>query len=223
MQVWAPETNSRFQALSSIRGHIFTAQSGIGLQEIIGDELRSVPGGDAYQSSSKLFLHPYDETHILVSAREQLLTLYDGQKAVPFPTEVDDYLLKHKLYTSTMLADGSLCITTLNGGAVIIGHDGKLRQIIDEAAGLATADVLSAYQDREGALWLGVDTGVARVEINSPISIFSLVGSFDVARFKGSIYVSSGGSRAAVERMVTDPKTGRHLSFRSREPLRPSN
>jgi signal transduction histidine kinase/CheY-like chemotaxis protein len=209
MQVWAPETNSRFQALSSIRGHIFTAQGGIGLQEIIGDELRSVPGGDAYQASSKLFLHPYDETHILVSAREQPLTLYDGQKAVPFPTEADDYLLKHKLYTSTMLADGSFCITTLSGGAVIIGHDGKLRQIIDEAAGLATADVLSAYQDREGALWLGVDTGVARVEINSPISIFSLVGSFDVARFKGSIYVSSGGSRAAVERLVSDPKTGR--------------
>src|SRR5207248_11167171 len=107
-----------------------------------------------------------------------------------------------------LLADGSFCITTLNGGAVIIGHDGKLRQIIDEGAGLRGSNTLSAYQDREGALWLGLDAGVARVEIDSPLSIFTLDGTFDVARFKDSIYVSSGGGKAAVQRIVFDPKTG---------------
>lgn len=45
MHVWRPESGSRFQALSLVRGHIYTAQSGIGLQEIVGDELRSLPGG----------------------------------------------------------------------------------------------------------------------------------------------------------------------------------
>src|SRR5258708_4832372 len=145
----------------------------------------------------------------MISRRDQLLTLYDGQKDVPFPTEGDEYLTTHKPYTSTLLADGSFCITTLNGGAVIIGHDGKLRQIIDEGAGLLGSNTLSAYQDREGALWLGLDAGVARVEIDSPISIFSPDGTFDVARFQGSIYTSSGGGSAAVRRLVSDPKTGR--------------
>ena len=68
---------------------------------------------------------------------------------------------------------------------------------------------MSAYQDREGALWLGLDAGLARVEIGSPISIFTLEGTFDVARYKGSIYVSSGGGKAAVQHLVFDPKTGR--------------
>jgi hypothetical protein len=97
----------------------------------------------------------------------------------------------------------------LNGGAVIIGHDGKLRQIIDEGAGLLSLNTLSAYQDREGALWLGLDAGLGRVELDSPISIFSLECAFDVARFKDLIYASSGGGKAAVQRMVFDPKTGR--------------
>ena len=35
-----------------------------------------------------------------------------------------------------------------------------------------------------------------------------LEGTFDVARYKGSIYVSSGGGKAAVQRIVFDPKTG---------------
>jgi ligand-binding sensor domain-containing protein len=212
IQVWSHQPKARFQALSAVRGHIYTAQGGgVGLQEIVGDDLRSVPGGDAYRTAGKLFLYPYDESHILVSQRDEFLTLYDGEKVVPFPTEADDYLSKHKVYTSTLLADGSFCITTLNGGAVIIGHDGKLRQIIDQGAGLLGSNTLSAYQDREGALWLGLDAGVARVEIDSPISIFSLDGTFDVTRFKGSIYASSGGGSAAVRRLAFDPKTGRPI------------
>ena len=103
-----PLGNNRFQAIANIRGHILTSQSGIGLQEIVGDELRTLPGGDAYKDSTKLFLHPYDDNRILVSARDQLLTLYDGQKAVPLPTQADDYLKLHKVYTTALLPDGSI-------------------------------------------------------------------------------------------------------------------
>ena len=209
MKVWSPASpKDRFQALSAIRGHIYTSQSGVGLEEIVGDELRPVPGGDAYQSSVKLFLHPYDDGRILVSARDQLLTLYDGQKVTPFPTQADDYLKDHRIYSSIVLADGSLCVTTLTGGAVILSHDGKLLQIVDRAAGLASSGTLTAYQDRDGALWLGTDTGISRVEVNSPISIFLRDGDLDVARFDGSIYASSVGS-AAVARLVPDKQTGR--------------
>ncbi len=77
MQVWA--TKTRFNALSEVRGRIYTSQNGIGLQEIVGDELRNLPGGAAYKDSIKLFLHPYDERRILVSASRGTLTLYDGE------------------------------------------------------------------------------------------------------------------------------------------------
>ncbi len=208
MQVWTPASKTRFQALSALRGHIYTTQNGIGLEEIVGDELRSVPGSDAYARSIKLFLHPYDETRVLVSARKELLTLFDGQKVTPFATAADAYLKKHEVYTSTVLADGSICVVTLDGGAVILEHDGKLRQIIDDHAGLLSSGTLVAYQDREGALWLGLGNGIARVDVNSPVSIFLGEGNLDAARFKGSIYATSVGS-AGVARMASDPQTGR--------------
>jgi signal transduction histidine kinase/CheY-like chemotaxis protein len=207
MQTWEPSgPKGRFQALSAVRGHIYIAQNGVGLQEIVGDELRNMPGGEAYKDSIKLFLHPWDDGRILISARDQLLTLYDGQKAVPFPTEADEFLKKHRPYTSTLLADGGIATTTLDGGVVILAHDGKLRQVIDEAAGLLDSGTLSAYQDREGALWVGMGAGLARVEINSPLSIFSRTGAYDVAEFQGSIYASSTGA-TAVSRIVPDPQT----------------
>ncbi len=208
LHAFVPKT--RFQALSMVDGHVYTAQDGIGLQEIVGDEIRDVPGGDAYKNSGKLFLHKFDEGRILVSARGQLLTLYDGQKSTPFPTEADDFLKKNNTYTSTLLPDGSICVTTLTGGVVIIERDGKIRQIIDESAGLASSNDLSAYADREGRLWIGLDTGVARVEIDSPVSIVSRTAVLDMARFKGDLYVSTGFKGASVVRLVFDPRTGRY-------------
>ena len=212
MHVWPVAPKSRFEALSMVGGRIYTSQRGIGLQEIVGDELRNLPGGDGYANSAKLFLHPYDATHMIVSARDGLLTLYDGQKVTPFPTQADDYLVKHHAYTSIVLPDGSVCVTTLTGGAVIIGHDGKLRQLLDPGAGLQNANVLAAYSDREGALWLGLTNGISRVEVNSPISIFSRTDTIDVAHFNGSTYVTSGGGSAPVQRLASDPLTGRPYS-----------
>jgi len=209
VQVWSPSApKGRFQALSTVRGHTYTAQTGAGLQEIVGDELRNVPGGDAYRASTKLFLHPFDENHIMVSARGELLTLYDGEKVTPFPTEADEYLKAHTVYDSAVLADGSLCVNTLTGGAVILSRDGKLLQIIEAGGGLSSSNVFTAYQDREGALWLGSDSGISRAEVNSPISIFLRDGNLDTIRFQGTIYASAVGT-AAVARMVPDKQTGR--------------
>jgi len=200
MHVWT--TNTRFQALAEVRGHIYTSQGGIGLQEIVGDELREVPGGAAYKDSTKLSLYPYDDGRILVSARAETLTLYDGQKVTPFPTQADDYLKKNELYTYIPLPDGSLCLNTLRGGAVILERDGRLRRILGKDTGLQNPSVLASYSDREGGLWLAHSTGVTRVEINSPISIFSRETFLDIASYKGSHYTASGGDRSSSKRVI---------------------
>ena len=219
MHVWHSPAGSRFQALSMVRGHIYTDENGIGLEEIVGDELRPVSGGDAYANSNKLFLHPYDDGRIIVSERDGLLSLYDGQKVTPFRTPADEYLKAHKLYTSTLLRDGSLCLTTLNGGAVILAHDGKLRQIIDVSDGLLDPGALSAFQDRDGTLWIGTTLGVSRVEIASPVSIFSRDAPLDAIRFQGSVYVADGGGSNPALKLVSDPHTNRP----SMVPLRGAN
>jgi signal transduction histidine kinase/CheY-like chemotaxis protein len=212
MQVWAPAApRGRFQALSAVRGHLYTAQTGAGLQEIVGDDLRNMPGGEVYQSAVKLFLLPYDEGRMLVSVRDEPLMLYDGQKVTPFPTQADEYLKAQSLYSTIVLSNGNLCVVTLTGGAVILSHDGKLLQVVNLGAGLMSSGSLSAFEDRDGALWLGMDNSISRVEVNSPVSIFLRDGTADVTRFKGSIYASSVGA-AAVARMVSDPQTG-HTSF----------
>ena len=209
MHVWRPEPKSSFQALSAVRGRIYTAQNGVGLQEIVGDEIRNLPGGDAYRNSIKEYLHPFGGNNILISEREGLLSLYDGEKSTPFSTQADAYLKQHKLYKSLLLKDGSICVTTLTGGAVILGHDGSLRQFIGTADGLLDPGVLSAFQDRDGELWLGTTNGITRVEVASPISFFSREGVLDAIRFDGSVYAAVGEGSFPLQRLISDPQTKR--------------
>ena len=208
MHIWSAAEKENFEALSMVRGHLYTSQAGIGLEEIAGDEIKPVPGGEAYRDSRKLFLFPYDDGRILISAREQSLTIFDGHKSNPFPTQVDAYLKEHKLYTMNLLKDGSIAITTLDGGAVVLEHDGRLRHFIDSSAGLLSLNVLSSFQDRSGALWLGLNNSITRVEENSPITILARTNTLDAIPFRGSTYFTSDSTAASVRRVVRDPGSG---------------
>jgi signal transduction histidine kinase/DNA-binding response OmpR family regulator len=208
MHIWSAAEKSNFEALSMVQGHLYTSQGGIGLEEIVGDEIRPVPGGEAYRDFRKLFLFPYDDGRILISAREQRLTIFDGHKSILFPTQADVYLKEHKLYTSTLLKDGSIALTTLDGGAVVLEHDGRLRHLIDSRAGLLSLNVLTSFQDRSGALWLGLNNSITRVEEDSPISILARANSLDAISFRGSIYFTSDSSAATVQRLIRDPRSG---------------
>lgn len=208
-RVWAAKPNERFEALSYVRGHLYTAQRGVGLEEIVGDDIHPAPGGEVYKDAGKLFLHPFDNNTILISARDHPLSIYDGAKATPFLTGAEDYLKLHHVYTSIVLPDGGICITTLDGGAILLDHDGKLRQILDEDAGLFSNNVLSAYADRDGALWLAQVAALTRVELNSPLTRFTRKGVLDAQLVNGDIYTANGGGDASVQKLGIDPSTGR--------------
>jgi signal transduction histidine kinase/CheY-like chemotaxis protein len=205
MQIWA--SPHQFQALSEVRGHVYTSQTGIGLEEIAGDELRPLPGGGALANAIKLFLHPWDDRRILISSRGGTLALYDGQTVTPFHTEADEYLKANEAYISIPLADGGFCITTLRGGAVVFEHDGRMRRILDKESGLPEALVYSAYEDRSGALWLGGQRGLSRVAMNSPLSILSGVPANDALRLNGTIYIGVSAGTGLL-RLAADNKTG---------------
>ena len=107
-----------------------------------------------------------------------------------------------------MLPDGTFCFTTLRGGVVILERDGRIRRTLDKDSGLQSQSTLVAYYDREGALWLGLGNGLARVDINSPISIFTRDSVNDVIRHNGSDYIADAAGGTAIFRLVPNSKTG---------------
>jgi len=206
MHVWTTQTE--FSALAAIQGRVYTCQRGAGLEEVVGEELRSLPGGQGFNEPGHANLYGWDDTHLLIVAPGQGLRLYDGRTVTAFPTEADDYLKKNTTSGAIALADGGYAITTARGGAVIIDHNGRLRRILDKESGLPDNGPRRAYEDPDGALWLVFPIQLSRIGLNSPVSVLSRGYIGDAALVPGAVYGAVDGGGTPLLRFAPNAATG---------------
>ena len=196
MKVWKP-TGRIFNRAQLANNTVYIGQTAGALSMVKGDELVPVPGADRIGDEVYPIVLPFDANHLLIGTRAGGLFLYDGAALQPFHTDVDEYLKGHNLYRGFVLPNGSLAFTTTSAGMVILDRQGHQLELIDQAAGLAAPSVYYVLPDREGGLWLALGVGLARVEAQSPFSLFGPVQGLkaagsDVLRFNGTIYVAHG-------------------------------
>ncbi|HGY56611.1 MAG TPA: response regulator [Caldithrix abyssi] len=205
IKIWRPETNFHLSFL--VNGRYYVMQQNRGLFSIEGDRLQLVPDGDRLNRSTVFLMQPWSvKTNpdkatgnelILVYVKPSGFFLYDGKTFTPFKTETDVYLKKNILYmNSTFLPDGTLALGTIHGGLLLMNRNGKIIRIIDQQAGLADPTVYAAYPDKNGALWLALQNGIARINYNLPFTLFDERLGIDsevnsIIRFKGRLYCAT--------------------------------
>jgi signal transduction histidine kinase/CheY-like chemotaxis protein/ligand-binding sensor domain-containing protein len=190
MRVWKPA--DRFGRVTYLDGRLILPQPGIGLTELVNDELRVLPGTAQFGNEVYPVLLPFDANRILVGTRADGFFLYDGAAARPFPTDFDSFLKRAVLYRGTVLPDRSYALATTGGGVAIMDRQGHLLQELTAAAGLPADQTYYVTADRTGGLWVGTSSGLARVETPSPVSFFDerAVSATDAARFRGRLYTT---------------------------------
>jgi len=192
MKVWTPTT--RFNRASVVDGRLLLTQAEGGLMELAGDTFRSLPGCERFRLEVYPVLLPYGDGRMLIGTRADGLFLYDGTTATPFPTEVDDVITANSLYRGTVLPDGTFALATTGAGLAIIDRSGRRVQVVDKSGGLRSDGVYFVHPDRQGALWLGLASGIARVETPSPVTFFGEQSGIEggvtqFVRHRGRLYI----------------------------------
>ena len=159
---------------------------------------------------------PYDDHRLLVGTRRDGIFLYDGAALTPFATEVDPVFKSTQIYRGLVLPGPSIAIETTSAGLIILDMNGHHLMTVDRSNGLPSDTVYYALRDREGALWLGQDAGVARVEIPSPVTYFNqsdgLSGGVQTAsRIDGRLLVGLQSGAAYLAPGSPDGKTPPHF------------
>lgn len=195
MRVWKP--GNEFHRSFWVHDTFFIREIGVGLLQMAGDALRLVPGGERFAEDRLDLMLPLDAHNILIGTRADGLFRFDGSVIRPFPTEADHFLRENQLYDGAVLPNGTIALATLRGGVAIIDREGHFRQRLDKDSGLQDNTVWSVYPDRQGALWLALNSGLARAEIPAPLSKFTEsqgVGSSVEAllRHRGRLYAATG-------------------------------
>jgi signal transduction histidine kinase/ligand-binding sensor domain-containing protein/heme exporter protein D len=197
---WKPE--GQFGYTFYLNGKIYVQQIGVGLMEMVNDELVLLPGGEQFENDRLQVMLPFKNnestasTQLIVGTFNRGLFLFDGQKFTTFKTNADDLLKQSTIYGGVALSNQTFGFATLDGGFIQIDKKGNLIQVVNQKTGLSSNALEFIYKDKRGDVWIGPEGSISHVELPSPFSIFDDASGLegfvsDITRHNGIIYVAT--------------------------------
>lgn len=122
--------------------------------------------------------------------------LFDNGKLKPWNIEVNSLIKEHQLNSFSMLKNGNMVFGTIKNGIYVTDKFGNVIYHVSKENGLMNNTILDQYVTDDEELWLGLDNGIASVNLNSPLSFYNDVTGklgtvYDVISHKGTIYIGS--------------------------------
>ncbi|PSQ50952.1 MAG: histidine kinase, partial [Bacteroidetes bacterium QH_10_64_37] len=118
---------------------------------------------------------------------------------------VTSYLQENDLYHGDRLPGDRYALATLGGGVIVIDAEGRVVRMLDGSSGLPDNVVNSVYTDREGQLWMALNSnGVFRAGLNVPLTVHDgrtgLEGTVrTVHEHRDTTYVATGSGLYVLE------------------------
>ena len=173
------------------RAKIFNLSKNIYFQKGSGG-LYSIQNGTAVlESDHPLFTKNFivglfeHEGRILIVTESGKFYLWDGEDINSWETDHLELGQNSFIYCSTKLQDGSFVLGTVSEGYIRLNDNGEIIERINQEKGLGNNTVLSAFEDIDKNLWLGLDNGISVVNLESPFRVF-----VDNKGKLGSVYAS---------------------------------
>ncbi|MES2265339.1 MAG: triple tyrosine motif-containing protein [Bacteroidota bacterium] len=162
----------------------FVEQVDAGLFELKNNKLVYVNGSNIL-GSRVLSILPFANNKYLIGTAKNGLFMYDGITIKPWQSQANDFLKNYQLNNGAFIKGKYFAYGTILNGIVIIDTAGNVVQHINKSSGLQNNTVLSLYTDTEQNLWAGLDNGIDRIEVNSPLYFY-----FDKTGRFGTVYSS---------------------------------
>jgi ligand-binding sensor domain-containing protein len=122
--------------------------------------------------------------------------LLDNNNLIPWQTEINQIVKKHQLNKFTQLPNGNMLFGTIKNGIYITDNSGKILFNINKETGLINNTVLGQFVSENNELWLGLDNGIAFVDLNTPNYFYNDISGkigavYDIISYKNTIYIGS--------------------------------
>jgi len=162
------EPKSKIFCSAKIRDGIFVATAD-GIYLLNGNQLNGLRGSEQLRGREIRGMRPYGDKGVLIGTDFDGLFLFDGDAIKRFRTQADAFIRANQLYTFTVNKSYIAFGTVLNG-VVVTDLNGNNCRYINSENGLQNNTILSMQFDDDNNLWLGLDQGIDRITIDSPIS-----------------------------------------------------
>src|SRR5690554_1213891 len=174
-----------FLFLFEVDGRFFVEIIAQGIFELKAGRLEKLVDKAAYGDSRVLSILPFGKNDLLIGTAGNGLSLDSVGTIQSWKNEINDALKKYQLNNGMKVLDRYFVFGTILDGIYMVDFQGKLFQQINKRSGLQNNTVLSLQTDLQGNIWAGLDNGVDRIEINSPLYYYN-----DRSGQIGTVYTS---------------------------------
>lgn len=190
-------TGADFHRMYEVDNRLIAQHRRSGLSVVKNGHLQPLVFTEFFKDKSIFGLLSVD-SQLMLASYNRGIYLYDGNIFRPWEMEakVRDILADHQIYLATRLSNGLLALAITgphDQGLMLLSGNGKLLRQVTIADGLPGDLINTLYEDHQGALWLGMEEGLARIEVSSGLSYFDkqhgLQGvTYQLQRHKGKLY-----------------------------------
>ncbi|RZK42218.1 MAG: transcriptional regulator [Pedobacter sp.] len=171
--------------LHQAENRLFAEVLGKGLFELKGRSLVPLAGSEALGNTGIFSILPYKNNSFIIGTGKNGLFTYDGTSFTALNSGANSFLKTYQLNNGVKVLNKYYAYGTILNGLIIIDEEGRIVQRINKSSGLQNNTILSLYADNEQNLWAGLDNGIDRIELNSPLYFY-----FDKAGQFGTVYSS---------------------------------
>ena len=165
-----------------IDNQLLIASVNKGVYKINNSKIEKVKGWSILENN---VIHSIDKHENKTYVFTQKKGVYVEENGVLFSWKnpLNDVLKSSNINVAQFIKNNKLVIGTATKGVFIYDLNNNSYKNINRNNVLINNSILSISQDKENDIWLGLDNGIAHVEVNSPISIF-----YDNSGILGSVY-----------------------------------
>ncbi|QQS96554.1 ligand-binding sensor domain-containing protein [Sphingobacterium spiritivorum] len=189
--------NQPFLFAFKANNRIFIEKLPGGLFELKNKSLIPLKGNEVLRNQLILSILPLSGQSVLIGTAKNGLYSYDDEHGIrPWNNEINEQLKNAQLNNGIQVFKDYYAYGTILNGIFIINKEGQLIQHINKQNGLQNNTVLSLTTDLQKQIWAGLDNGIARIDIQSPLYFYAdnsgSIGTVYSARiFNGYLYLGT--------------------------------
>lgn len=140
-------------------------------------------------------INKYEGKLLIMTSLKGSFFLENG-KIVPTKFQINEQIKLHQLNEFSVLGNGEMVFGTIKNGVFLTDKLGQLKFHVSKENGLLNNTILGQSLDKSDNLWLGLDNGIANIQLNSSNYFFNDVSGklgtvFDIIEYKDVIYIGT--------------------------------
>jgi len=166
-QIRTFSSGGKMSFLGKAAGRVLLHDANNGLMVFDGQQFTLLPASMKPGSPVTALLPIPGDTLLVTTLKNGIFCLHNDQ-LTPWVTPIDAFFREKRIYCAALLPSGHVALGTSLGGLVVLGSDRRPIQWLQKNEGLQNTNLLSVFADKSHNLWLGLDNGIAQVEVSSP-------------------------------------------------------